>query len=509
MGKFVEATSGLLVPDSHKRTNGKVMREGMFQLEQQLLRDDAGWLRLTGTYHQSDFTQLARSMINRLAEAYWLKNPLISRAVETENNYVFGRGVTISAKDDLIEEVLDDFWSDVQNQRALTGHQAQTQKNTELKLFGNVYIGVFTDRNTGRVSIRTFPWQEITDIITDPDDRSKVLYYKWEYAPQSYDFRSHSYETQGTKVDIIPDFFNDEPKSHTIDNVKMLHVAVNKLSNAKFGNSELYRALDWAKAYTQFLEDWATLVASYSRFAFKLKTTGVSAEVAGNRFSALTEPETPAGSTWVEKEGAGELQPMPQGGPSVSSADGRRFLLMVSAGTGIWEHYFGDPATGNLATSTAMELPMLKNFEARQELWRQVFNTLGEYTLLQSMQAPSGVLARSGNVKQDLTTFGDRKYRYLGDDGEDAAKFSIDFPTIVEKDVPKMVTTTREAANDTYIPKREAARLIMRDLGIDDVDEHLDELFPDDGEEIAVESVSRALERLAEALEQSIEEVEG
>jgi hypothetical protein len=43
------------------------------------------------------------------------------------------------------------------------------------------------------------------------------------------------------------------------------------------------------------------------------------------------------------------------------------FRQMAGIGANIFEHYLGNPLTGNLATATAMELPMLKMFEFEQQ----------------------------------------------------------------------------------------------------------------------------------------------
>jgi hypothetical protein len=86
-------------------------------------------------------------------------------------------------------------------------------------------------------------------------------------------------------------------------------------------------------------------------------------------------PSAPA-STFVKNSGL-ELEAMPRTtGASDAEADGNGLKLMVSAATGIMLHYYGDPSTGNLATSTAMELPMLKMFNSYQQFWIEVYQDI-------------------------------------------------------------------------------------------------------------------------------------
>ena len=87
-------------------------------------------------------------------------------------------------------------------------------------------------------------------------------------------------------------------------------------------------------------------------------------------------PQTAPGGTWLENKGV-DLTPMPRAsGSGDAMTDGRMLKQMVCAGTGVMEHYFGDGANANLATATAMELPMLKMFESYQAFWQDVYRNV-------------------------------------------------------------------------------------------------------------------------------------
>ena len=82
------------------------------------------------------------------------------------------------------------------------------------------------------------------------------------------------------------------------------------------------------------------------------------------------------GANWLQNEGI-NLESLPRTtGASDATADANGLKLMVSAGTGIMLHYFGDPSTGNLATATAMELPMQKQFGAYQVFWKDAWRDI-------------------------------------------------------------------------------------------------------------------------------------
>ena len=70
---------------------------------------------------------------------------------------------------------------------------------------------------------------------------------------------------------------------------------------------------------------------------------------------------------WMQNRDTGALQ---------RKEDMRALKLYIYAGLGFGEHYMGDPASGNLATATAMELPVLKMIQAEQKLWSSIYTDL-------------------------------------------------------------------------------------------------------------------------------------
>jgi hypothetical protein len=88
-----------------------------------------------------------------------------------------------------------------------------------------------------------------------------------------------------------------------------------------------------------------------------------------------------AGSTWIENQGADRQPIKTDTGAANAKDDGRMIKLQVCAGVGISEQYFGDIATGNLATAKTVELPMLKQFGSFQQLWSDVYQDIHDVVL--------------------------------------------------------------------------------------------------------------------------------
>lgn len=487
-------------------TNYQFFNERIAELE--LALEDIGWIRLMGE-SEKEFSREGLKKINKLARIYFLKNPLIRRAVLTQTQYVFGQGFEIRGDHPLIDDVIQGFVDDTKNRAEITEHQGRMIKETELQLFANIYFVFFVDKATGRVRVRTIPADEIADIITDPEDSKTPLYYKRSWTKRTFDLATGQYKSE-QETAYYPDWINFKPAKtiagKKVEDSVIYHIAVNKLSDMKFGVSEVYSALDWSKAYKNFLEDWATIIRSYAKFAWGLKTKGRTGTA---KAKAKLQSQVDTGSTvyppvtasiFMSPEGAEGMKPIKTAGATTRADDGRRLLLMVCAATGIFEHYFGDPSTGNLATATAMERPMEMMFRDRQQLWSSVFLEIANFVVKQAVKAPGGKLHKYGNVtKED-----DQEKIVMKNDIENedpdladksiSLKIEAKFPPLLEKNIKERIQAIVSAAtldgklSAGTLDRKDITKLLLAALGEGDIDETLKKMFPENEPEGKEES---------------------
>lgn len=435
----------------------------------ELALEDRGWQKLT-MESDHEFSQQGLMTIRNLSRVMFLKNPLIRRAVLTQSNYVFGKGVefTISEeeKHKSEKETMHSFRNNVENKRELTSHQSMMMKENELQLFGELFFVLVTLPNRD-VIVRSIPADEITDIIMDPEDSKRPLFYKRERTVQKMNFATGQYET-ANEITYFRDWaVEDDPQvrrhkqigQHDVrQDAVIYHVSVNHLSDMKRGVSEVYSALDWARAYKEFLENWATIVKAHSRYAWKIATKGGKKGVANAQKTMQQGPQGNGAppltaSAFIGGEGT-TIEPMRTAGATTSAADGQHMVHMVSAATGIFYHYLvGDPSTGNLATAKAMERPMELQFLNRQELWKNVFQDIFRYVLWKKHK----------NTQAEVTA---------------------QFPSILEHSTQDMINAIATAAtlngnSSKSIPMRKVTELLLRELGEENIDELLDEWYPD------------------------------
>jgi phage portal protein, SPP1 gp6-like len=488
-----------------EHSNNELLQERIAELE--LALDDVGYERIGDSNFDKQFTKASIDKIAAMARVYWLKNPLIKRAVATQANYVFGQGVDVVAADEDVQTVVDAFMEDSKNRAELTGEQAMLTKETELQVTSNLFFTFFTDPLNGATRVRTIPLSEITRIIYNPDDSKEPWYYyrQWQQPKEPGSQKYEMHQAMYPDINYMPK--GGLPKHFNGIEVMALnpvyHVKTNCLSDMEYGVSEIYAAIDWAKAYKDFLEDWYTIVKSLSKFAWKATSksgaTGMTQakqvlEGAINGGSNPTNSDLPgqAAQVWMSSDNF-DLAPMPKSGATVAVDDGRRALLMVCAATGIYEHYFGDPSTGNLATAKAMEQPMLLMFQERQELWTDVFNTILGYVINQSALKPGGKL-------RGVMSFNDYGESYV-DMGDTDRSVDVKFPPILQEDVNeridaivKSVTLSGQTPANT-IDLKTATTQMLTALGEDT--DIVDKLFPDDPkswDEVEEEKQQKALE---------------
>jgi len=486
-----------------QNSNLNLLKERLAELE--LALEDVGWMRLGGS--DKEFSRSALNDINNLARMYWLKNPLVKRAVLTQTQYVMGQGLNVQARHTTINDIVQEFWADPKNQVELTSHQALMIKETELQCFANIFFVFFIQGTSGRVRVRTIPMAEIDNIICNPEDAKEPWFYKRIWTQQSFSIESGTYSAEQHTA-YYPDWCH-RPKEKPLSiggsqvqwDTPVHHIKVNALSDMKFGVSEVYATFDWARAYKEFLENWATIVKAYARFAWKAAVKGGSRGVAAVKDKLQstiatgieTNPAPVTGSVWVEGESV-SLEPIKTSGATTSAEDGRQLRLMVCSATGIFEHYLtGDPSTGNLATAKAMELPMLLMFKDRQQLWADVIQNILQFVVDHAARAGK----RLKQVKLDKDDYGDEVIVLPNDmenpDSELRDKpidrtIDVMFSDILEKDVEARVKAVVSAATLDGKPLagtlelEHVARLMLVALGEQNIEETLEKQFPE-GEE--------------------------
>lgn len=501
MGIFSNKTEALITKyedslSEHRTTIG-YLSERIDELELQIT--EQGWIQYG--HEELDFSKEGLDDIIRRSRLMALKNPLINRAVEVQMFYVWGQGFTFQAKDEKVQEILMDFWNNPYNQAELSSLQALEKKERKLVTEGNIFF-VFFQSLAGDIVVRSIPFNQITDVVKDPEDSKVPLLYKREWTKRQLNSTTGEVEEAHQKrfyphwkfgLDYLSGRVGDIP----VEDGLVYHVAVGGLDEMTYGVPEVYSGLDWAIAYKNFLEDWATIVRAHRTFAWQIiNQIPGGVEAAKTKMESTfgigedeTNPAPGVGSYFLGTPGQ-KIEPVKTGGATVTAEDGRRLMLMAASALGFGENFFGDVKTGNLATAQTLDRPTELKITQRRKLWKTIFKDIFSHVI----EAKVSV----GELKENVD-------RHI----------DISFPDVLEHDIEATINSiTRASTLDGKpiagtVPPEIISTLLLTALGVDNVSEVVEQMdFSklNDIEDSDDEETREKTEKTKEALKE-IEEV--
>jgi hypothetical protein len=440
------------------------MQEGIDPGELALAMEDRGWNR-TNLSNNGEQPWITRRLNIIKSRMYWLLDPMAAAAVRTWTNYTLGSGITMKASDAAVQKSIDAFFDNPKN-RTMTSAEGQRKHNRRLLVDGEIFFAFF-DTPDG-VMMRKVDCIEVTEFITDPEDAEVVWAYRRDrYTPtgqkESLFYRNWAYPDQD-----LSEAYTQSPDGNSFmqgkvvpeDAVLVLHLAFDSIHQR--GNSLFCSTLGWMTHMRQFMEDRISITKGLAKYIQKLTFKGgkSQAQKVVTAMSALAKPGAAAlaagvpaapggipggatretGKTFLQNDQV-ELSNMPRlTGASDAKNDHKLIRLAICAGVGMTEPYFGDAESGNLASATAMELPMLKQFESHQQLWADCW---------------SDIIAIVANF-----------------DNPQAVQVDVDFPPIVTKSIADIVTSIVNAcAEFPELKQPEVLQLVLNTLGLNNVED--------------------------------------
>jgi hypothetical protein len=443
----------------------------------ELSREDRGWSKLTtGAVHEFSREGFRRNA--EIGRVLAIGNPMTKRALALRHAYVWGQGVGTTARGDGTEgqqdvnDLVQSYLDDDRNRAAFTGAQASEQLEKALGTDGNVFLANFTDPLTGEVQTRTLPFDEVEDIILNPDDRTDPWFYKRVYARQVLNLTTGKLDTTATTSYYPSIYFRPAMKPRTINGDPILwdapvyHVKANALDGWKYGVGDVYASAAWVRAYKEFLEDWTVLMKSLSRIAWQLVTEKKTGAQAAR--TAVMAGQGEAGQVAVSA--GAKLEAVPKTGATIDSDSGRPLAAMAAAGFGLpVTMLLADPGvTGARATAQTLDLPTRLELGGRRELWTECRRAILGYAIDASVIAPMGPL--KGTVQRK----GDRLVSTLAKNTD--RTLEIVWPELDETPIDLLVKAITDADGTGKMPPLVTIQLLLRALNVRDVDEILEKL---------------------------------
>lgn len=423
--------------------------------EYQLLLEDRGWVQL-GVGDKAVPESLRRKYVQRARTANKLDGAIM-QMVALWTNFGIGWGVSWKAREKRTQDALDDFMLDPMNACVLS-EVNQRGLSDELQTDGELFFAIFAKRGkTPR--IRTLDALEITEVVTDPEDKDTPLWYVREtsdgkrvaYCDWHNTSRTPGKDSAGAPV----------PSSAVVEqkDVVVYHVKLRGRDTRGWG--WLAPVLDWSKADVAFMNSRLAIQQSLSRFALKnkskagqaaLTTLAAAVESQANKVRTDSGRRTEPGAMWFENQ-ATDLSSMSQEtGAAAAKIDGDMIMQHMGMGAGVFPHYLGAGDAFRLATATAMEAPMLKAFEGYRAVWYGIWEALFDF-VCEVAGIPEG------------------EARYV----------DIDLPEIYPAQAATEITAlvTLLSAFPEFAESKEVQALALTKLGLNNVSDIIDRLKED------------------------------
>ena len=252
---------------------------------------------------------------------------------------------------------------------------------TELALYGELFVHFFVNQYDGSVIIRQIDPSLIDQVETDPEDVEKPLRYHRRPIGQIMS------ETSGDPPPIgIENMEVDNQGTWFDAGTEVLHVAINKVSNAKRGKSDLATLLPWLRRYKDWLTDRVRINKYKGAFLWDVTLTSADDKVIKRKKMEYGYPPEP-GSVLIHNEQEQWKAVQPQINAMDAKEDGRAIKMMVAVGATLPEHFLSDGDQGNRATAAEMSLPTLLKFKRRQRVIKYMLQRIIDRVILEAQKA--------------------------------------------------------------------------------------------------------------------------
>lgn len=466
---------------------------------QQIAREDRDWIYIS----QQAYGQLIdRRFLNEIilnARYYRVKNPIVNRAVTLHSHYVYGRGVEIRIADEkTADSALQEFIEANPAMQVL----GLTELDDSLQTDGNVFLALFTDEIRGPVKVRKIDALNITDIICNPNDVEEPWFYRREWNQRIMNPLDGSTQ-EVPRIEWYPALgYAPASKIPTIAgsmvnwSTPILHEKIGCLPGSKFGLPAVFAALDPSSAYRKFIESWSILQDVYRRIALDIETKGgqkVVDSVKDTLNTTLgidmseTNPTPQTGSTFIHGPGA-KITALKTAGATTSPDEAQ--ALMRYAIMTLWfpETFFGNADVGNHATAKTLDRPTELAILHSQQVAKRMIERVCEYAVAQQKRAPGGSLRQLQGIMA-------------------GPRVLVSFPPVLEHDVPALIGAAVDAATlkgqtlAGTVDPRTLSALLLGLLGIEDVQDILDAMYPEGSYDPAAWRIETPEERRAAAEE--------
>lgn len=397
--------------------------------------EDFWWRRLSDNWFMKDVIPSTYLELHNLCYEAYNANPLAFAIIEITTNFVLGKGVTVAATLPEVQRVLMDFWNDPDNHMDTRVYTLCT----ELALYGEQFIRFFVNPYNGHVKIRQIDPSTIDEIETDPEDIETVLrFHRRPIGPGAVQPGDPAPVASHGQQNLEGAWFQAGSE--------MMQFAINKVSNARRGRSDLATLLPWLRRYKDWLTDRVRINKYKGAFLWDVQLLGADRKTIERKKAEYAYPPEP-GTVIIHNEAESWKAVKPEINANEAAEDGRALKLMVAVGCQLPEHYLSDGSNGNRATASEMGLPTLLKFLRRQQTMKYMLRAILDRVVAEAR--------RAGALREDI------------DAGYDVVfpEIDVDDHQVLAAATQTMVSALSAARAQGWVSDETAMRLLFQFAG--------------------------------------------
>ncbi len=329
------------------------------------------------------------------------RNPLARRIIDTRVNYVLGEGVTVSAANEMVQAVIDRFWSDGHNR--VSRRQASWLRS--LRGYSELILPCTVNPVNGHVRLGYVAPDAVKDVETaasNPHDTTRVILkamLKDSTEPVSFD-----------AVRLV-----DDPNDEAYGRMRgaCFFFAANRLPDQARGTSDLFAIADYLDAYESIMWDLTDRASLVNSMLWQVILEGYTPEQVQKWWDDNGQGKPPRAASVLATNEKVKWVPLT---PDFAGADAAAWsdLILSTIATGadlpkMWLNAQDDP---NRASAESLAGPSFKSLSEVQNEWRDVLTDIVQFVIDQAVLA--GVLPE--DVDESFTiTMPEMSERVFGD----------------------------------------------------------------------------------------------
>lgn len=330
--------------------------------------DDDIYRRLTGG--QRDLNPIAQERAQTIAQYLWRSNPMAHRLTEMMADFVVGDGLTLSAVEEDVQELIDEVWNDPA-MRLVDRHRDLVRDQS---IYGELAFRCYVN-DAGAVRFGLLLSERILDVEIDGDNA---------FMDAAVILKPPSGVEQPVRLEVVHQDEKSDPGNPTYKG-EALYFGINRVAGQHRGTPDLLAVADYVDGYDQLLFNSLERSGLINAFIWDVTLQGATKAQVAEWVSEHGAPPPP-GAVRAHNEGEVWVASAPNLGNADMMQLGRATKNMALGGLGAPEAWFAEGDSANRATLSEQGDPTYRMITRRQADVAAMFHQMLEYAIGQALE---------------------------------------------------------------------------------------------------------------------------